>query len=75
MNWIPIKELLPQRRDNYLVTVEVFDKRCPDCISYYVTKMHYNGAGIWTETQKSHFEKVVAWQYLPDPYKAGDVHA
>lgn len=60
-SWIPVKERLPERRGNYLVTVESAWAR-------FILISHYNAPG-WTEEYGG--EKIIAWQSLPEPYREG----
>lgn len=60
--WIPVEERLPEKRDNYLCTVE--------CAGYRHRIIgHYNDPG-WTNDCGG--RKVIAWMPLPEPYKGTD---
>lgn len=59
--WISVKERLPERRGNYLVTVESAWAR-------FILISHYNAPG-WTEEYGG--QKIIAWQSLPEPYREG----
>ena len=57
--WIPCSERLPDKRDNYLCTIE--------CSHGHRFRMigHYNLPG-WTEDNK--MQQTIAWQPLPEEY-------
>ena len=59
--WIPVEERLPERRGNYLVTVESAWAR-------FILISHYNAPG-WTEEYGG--QKIIAWQSLTEPYREG----
>ena len=60
--WIPVEERLPEKRDNYLCTVE--------CAGYRHRIIgHYNDPS-WTNDCGG--RKVIAWMPLPEPYKGGE---
>lgn len=66
--WIPVSERLPDKNDNYLVTVEMKN------IDYkFVAKWHFNKCEkpFWTEAEPTR-EKVIAWMPLPEPYKENE---
>lgn len=60
--WIPVEKRLPEKRGNYLCTVE-----CAGC--RYIIVGHYNKPG-WTDDYAG--QKVIAWMPLPEPYKGAD---
>ena len=81
--WIPVSERLPDDRDNrfYMCTVENHEEDPPMFCQY---EEEY-GFGFWNDIYDEHtlgfvdsefktneelgYEKVIAWQPLPEPYK------
>lgn len=60
--WTPVEKRLPEKRDNYLCSVE--------CAGYRHRIIgHYNDPG-WTNDYGG--RKVIAWMPLPEPYKGGE---
>jgi len=67
--WIPIKESLPEQDKPVLVAIKTKD-RLPKWVEkqtyHYVTGIDVYDHNGWYENGKN----VVAWQPLPEPYKA-----
>ena len=84
--WIPCSERLPDDRDNrfYMCTVENHEEDPPMFCQY---EEEY-GFGFWNDIYDEHtlgfvdsefktneelgYEKVIAWQPLPEPYHKGE---
>lgn len=70
--WIPVSERLPEKDGYYFVTKRLIDGRIQTDIEPFWTgadrwksEFHFAGIGLW---------EVLAWQPLPEPYKAGEHH-
>lgn len=68
--WIPVSERLPEKDGYYFVTKRFIDGRIKTDIEpfwtgadWWKSEFHFDGIGLW---------EVLAWQPLPEPYKAGD---
>lgn len=68
--WIPVSERLPEKDGYYFVTKRLIDGRIQTDIEHFWTgadwwksEYHFAGISLW---------EVLAWQPLPEPYKAGD---
>ena len=70
--WIPVSERLPEKDGYYFVTKRLIDGRIQTDIEpfwtgtdWWKSEFHFAGIGLW---------EVLAWQPLPEPYKAGEHH-
>lgn len=68
--WIPVSERLPEKDGYYFVTKRLIDGRIQTDIEpfwtgadWWKSEFHFAGIGLW---------EVLAWQPLPEPYKAGE---
>ena len=68
--WIPVSERLPEKDGYYFVTKRLIDGRIQTDIEpfwtgadWWKSEFHFAGIDLW---------EVLAWQPLPEPYKAGD---
>ena len=68
--WIPTSERLPEKDGYYFVTKRLIDGRIQTDIEpfwtgadWWKSEFHFAGIGLW---------EVLAWQPLPEPYKAGE---
>ena len=68
--WIPASERLPEKDGYYFVTKRFMDGRIRTDIEpfwvgadWWKSELHFDGISLW---------EVLAWQPLPEPYKAGD---
>ena len=69
-SWIPVSERLPEKDGYYFVTKRLIDGRIQTDIEpfwtgadWWKSEFHFAGIGLW---------EVLAWQPLPEPYKAGE---
>lgn len=68
--WIPVSERLPEKDGYYFVTKRLIDGRIQTDIEpfwtgadWWKSEFHFAGIDLW---------EVLAWQPLPEPYKAGE---
>ena len=70
--WIPVSKRLPEKDGYYFVTKRFMDGRIRTDIEpfwvdadWWKSELHFDGISLW---------EVLAWQPLPEPYKAGEHH-
>ena len=68
--WIPVSERLPEKDGYYFVTKRLIDGRIQTDIEpfwtgadWWKSEFHFAGIDLW---------EVLAWQPLPEAYKAGE---
>lgn len=68
--WIPVSDRLPEKDGYYFVTKRLIDGRIQTDIEpfwtgadWWKSEFHFAGIDLW---------EVLAWQPLPEPYKAGE---
>jgi len=69
--WIPVKERLPGKSEDYLVTnyIEKWgDKITETCKAYYVYNDSIYKTSYWCGSENHKLGKVTAWRSLPEPY-------
>lgn len=68
MNWVSVKESLPEKADNYLVTTEITNPFSG--YKVYDTKTAYFTPSNWIvhETEECIPGEVIAWKELDAPY-------
>lgn len=66
--WIPIEERLPDKAGTYLVT---YHPRYGDNINENVVAIDVDnfGRGLWGNRKR---QRVIAWMFLPEPYKGSE---
>ena len=72
--WIPVSERLPESCGMYIVTRKIYD--CPDTAPIIMSdESWFDGQNTWHNDNRINHERgylfdVIAWQPLPEPYKA-----
>ena len=69
--WIPCKERLPDKSEDYLVTnyIEKWgDKITETCEAFYVYNDSIYKTSYWCGSENHKLGKVSAWRPLPEPY-------
>ena len=66
--WISVEEELPKEKGEYLVTYHPCYRDDIATQFCYVGIDNFRGKTSWT---KSKYQKVIAWQPLPEPFKRG----
>lgn len=67
--WISVEERLPEQKGEYLVTYHPCYRDDIDTEFYNVGIDNFRGKTSWA---KSKYQKVIAWQPLPEPYEVKD---
>lgn len=72
LEWVPVKEKLPDNDSYVIVTIRVHDREPKVRSSYYI-KYEDRDYGLFIndngDTWRSTDEEVMAWMYTPQPYK------
>ena len=72
--WIPVSERLPESCGMYIITRKIYD--CPDTAPIIMSdESWFDGQNTWHNDNRINHERgylfdVIAWQPLPEPYKA-----